>query len=340
MTTPNSGLITAPEVVVVTGASAGLGRAIVREFVRHGARVGLLSRDGARLQAAVQEAANLGGEATAIVGDVSNADDVERAADEVESKLGPIDVWINNAMVTVFGPFDQVTPDEYRRVTEVVYLGQVWGTRAALKRMKPRNRGHIVQVGSALAYRSIPLQSAYCGAKHGIKGFTDSIRCELIHDRSNVRITMVQMPAMNTPQFDWCRLHLDHHPQPVPPIYDPEVGARAVYWAAHHKRRELQVGASTLGAVLGQKIVPGWLDFYLGRTGYASQQTSERVDPRRADNLFAPVSGDFGADGSFSRRAAHRSTELWFGTHRVASLGVALLAIGFAFAGLRRLQSQ
>jgi NADP-dependent 3-hydroxy acid dehydrogenase YdfG len=324
-------------VVVVTGASAGLGRAIAREFARHGATIGLLSRDKDRLEATLHEVRELGGKGVAIVVDVSNADEVEKAADEVEHELGPIDVWVNNAMVTVFGPFDQLTPDEYRRVTEVVYLGQVWGTRAALKRMKARNRGHIVQVGSALAYRAIPLQSAYCGAKHGIKGFTDSVRCELIHDRSNVRLTMVQMPAMNTPQFDWCRSHLDHHPQPVPPIYAPEVGARAVYWAAHHNRRELQVGASTLGAVLGQKIIPGWLDLYLGRTGYASQQTSERIERRRADNLFAPVSGNFAAHGSFDKRSAHRSMELWVGTHRAASLGVALVAIGFAFARLRRL---
>lgn len=337
MTAANSDSTKTAEVVVVTGASAGLGRAIAREFARHGATIGLLSRDKDRLEATLHEVRELGGKGVAIVVDVSNADEVEKAADEVEHELGPLDVWVNNAMVTVFGPFDQLTPDEYRRVTEVVYLGQVWGTRAALKRMKARNRGHIVQVGSALAYRAIPLQSAYCGAKHGIKGFTDSVRCELIHDRSNVRLTMVQMPAMNTPQFDWCRSHLDHHPQPVPPIYAPEVGARAVYWAAHHNRRELQVGASTLGAVLGQKIIPGWLDLYLGRTGYASQQTSERIERRRADNLFAPVSGNFAAHGSFDKRPAHRSMELWVGTHRAASLGVALVAIGFAFAGLRRL---
>ena len=230
-----------------------------------------------------------------------------------------------------------MTPHEYQRATEVTYLGAVWGTMTALKRMKARNRGHIVQVGSALAYRSIPLQSAYCGAKDAIKGFTDSIRCELIHDRSNVRITMVQMPAMNTPQFDWCRSHLGHHPQPVPPIYNPEIGARAVYWAAHHNRRELQVGASTVASVLVQKIIPGLLDFYLGRTGYSSQQTGKRIDPERPDNLFTTVSGDYAAHGSFDQRATDCSTESWLGTHRAVSMGVACLAIGLAFAGMRRL---
>jgi short-subunit dehydrogenase len=240
-------------------------------------------------------------------------------------------------MATVFGPFEQLKPDEYRRVTEVTYLGQVWGTMAALKRMKARNRGHIVQVGSALAYRSIPLQSAYCGAKHAIKGFTDSVRCELIHDHSQVRITMVHMPAMNTPQFDWCRSHLSRHPQPVPPIYNPEIGARAVNWAAHHNRRELQVGASTVASVLGQKTAPGLLDLYLGRIGYSSQQTSERIDRDRPGNLFAPVPGNYAAHGSFDSRAADHSTELWIGTHRMLSLGLAVMAIAFAFTGTRRL---
>jgi hypothetical protein len=211
---------------------------------------------------------------------------------------------------------------------------------AALKRMKPRNRGHIVQVGSALAYRAIPLQSAYSGAKHAIKGFSDSIRCELIHDRSKVRITMVQMPAMNTPQFDWCRTHLSHHPQPVPPIYNPEVGARAVYWAAHHNRRELWVGGSTIGAIVGQKIAPGLLDFYLGRTGYSSQQTSERISPQRRENLLEPVPGDYAAHGRFDKRAGDRSVELWMGTHRAASIGIAFLVFGFAVAGMRRLLQQ
>ena len=325
------------EVVVVTGASAGLGRAIVREFACHGAMLGLIARDQDRLDATAREVEESGGRAISIVADVAKADDLERAADEVESKLGPIDIWVNNAMVTVFGPFHDVQHDEYRRATEVTYLGQVWGTMAALKRMRARNRGHIVQVGSALAYRSIPLQSVYCGAKHAIKGFTDSIRCELIHERSKVRLTMVQMPAMNTPQFDWCRSHLARHPQPVPPIYNPEIGAKAVYWAAHHDRRELKVGASTVATVLGQKIAPGLLDLYLGRTGYSSQQTNKHVEPGRSDNLFGPVPGDYAAHGSFDERAANSSAELWFGTHRAVSAGAAILLGAVFFGGLRLL---
>jgi NADP-dependent 3-hydroxy acid dehydrogenase YdfG len=325
------------EVVVVTGASAGLGRAIVREFARNGASIGMIARDAVRLGTGSQEIADSGGKAIPLVADVANPDDVEHAAEEVERTLGPIDIWVNNAMATVFAPFDQLTPAEYKRATEVTYLGQVWGTMAALKRMNARNRGHIVQVGSALAYRSIPLQSAYCGAKHAIKGFSDSIRCELIHNRSKVRITMVQMPAMNTPQFDWCRARLPRHPQPVPPIYNPEVGARAVYWAAHHSRRELRVGMSTVAAILGQKIVPGLLDLYLGRTGYSSQQSNEAISPQRPDNLFASVSGDYGAHGSFDKRAADRAPEVWLGTHRAASIGLAFMVVGFAFAGMRRL---
>ena len=323
--------------VVVTGASAGLGRAIVREFARNGASIGLIARDPARLEAATREVAEFGGKSIRLVVDVADPDQVEHAADEVESRLGPIDIWVNNAMATVFAPFDQVTPDEFKRATEVTYFGQVWGTMAALKRMNARNRGHIVQVGSALAYRSIPLQSAYCGAKHAIKGFSDSVRCELIHNRSKVRITMVHMPAMNTPQFDWCRARLPKQPQPVPPIYNPEVGARAVYWAAHHTRRELRVGVSTVAAILGQKILPGLLDLYLGRTGYTSQQTDEPTNPQRPDNLFAPVSGDYSAHGSFDKRAADSTTELWLGTHRAVSIGALVFLLGLGLGGMRRL---
>lgn len=338
MTTAKNSNPTIPnEVVVVTGASAGLGRAIVDEFARNGASIGLIARDPIRLGAVAREVADIGGKAIPLAADVADHDQVEQAAEETERKLGPIDIWVNNAMATIFAPFDEVTPEEYKRATEVTYLGQVWGTMAALKRMNRRNRGHIVQVGSALAYRSIPLQSAYCGAKHAIKGFSDSIRCELIHNHSKVRITMVQMPAMNTPQFDWCRARLPNHPQPVPPIYNPEVGARAVYWAAHHSRRELRVGVSTVGAILGQKIAPGLLDLYLGRTGYASQQTNEPISPQRPDNLFAPLSGDYRAHGSFDERATDRATELWLGTHRAASIGLVFIAIGVAWAGMRRL---
>jgi NAD(P)-dependent dehydrogenase (short-subunit alcohol dehydrogenase family) len=326
------------EVVVVTGASAGLGRAIVREFARHGANVGLIARDGVRLDSTAQDVTGLGGRALPVAADVANAQAVDQAADQIERELGPVDIWVNNAMTTVFAPFEEVTPAEYQRATEVIYLGTVWGTMAALKRMKPRDRGCIVQVGSALAYRSIPLQAPYCGAKHAIKGFTDTIRCELIHDRSAVHITMVQMPALNTPQFDWCRSRLTHHAQPVPPIYNPEIGARAVYWAAHHRRREVQVGISAFASILGQKIAPGLLDLYLGLTGYQSQQTREPIEPGRPDNLFVPVSGNYAAHGGFDKRAAHRSAALWLVTHRPLAVGATLLVISFGFSVIRSLR--
>jgi short-subunit dehydrogenase len=326
------------EVVVVTGASAGLGRAIVREFARHHAAVGLISRDSERLEQVVLEAEELGGKAIALPVDVADPQAVHDAADEVERRLGPIDVWVNNAMTTVFGPFEQIEPAEYRRATEVTYLGQVWGTAAALKKMKPRNRGRIVQVGSALAYRSIPLQAVYCGAKHAVLGFTESIRCELIHERSGIQITMVQMPAMNTPQFDWCRTRLPFHPQPVPPIYNPEIGARAVYWAAHHRRREVKVGASTVLTILGEKFVPGLLDYYLGRTGYKAQQTGERISADRPDNLYKSVPGHFGAHGSFDKRATNLSPEVWMTTHRGAAMAALLIAAGLAWSGFRAIR--
>jgi short-subunit dehydrogenase len=326
------------EVVVVTGASAGLGRAIVREFARHHAALGLISRDQHRLQQAVLEVAELGGTAIALPVDVADSQAVHHASDEIERRLGPIDIWVNNAMTTVFGPFEQIEPAEYRRATEVTYLGQVWGTAAALKKMKPRNRGHIVQVGSALAYRSIPLQAVYCGAKHAVLGFTESVRCELIHESSRVHITMVQMSAMNTPQFDWCRTRMPLHPQPVPPIYNPEIGARAVYWAAHHRRREIKVGASTVLTIFGEKFVPGLLDLYLGRTGYKSQQTGERVRVDRPDNLYKTVPGPFGAHGSFDKRAASFSPEVWMTTHRGASMAALLAAAGLAWSGFRAIR--
>ena len=300
------------EVVVITGASAGLGRAIVREFARRGCSIGLLARGQDGLDGARRDVEELGGSAIAIPTDVADPEQVERAAQQVEDTLGPIDVWVNNAMVSVFSPFKQMTPEEFKRVTEVTYLGYVYGTMAALKRMLPRNRGTVVQVGSALAYRSIPLQSAYCGAKHGIVGFTDSLRCELIHDNSDVHLTVVHMPALNTIQFNWVKSRLPRHPQPVPPIYQPEVGARAVHWAAHHRRREVWVGGSTVQAIVGQRFIPGLLDYYLGRTGYRSQQTDElSYDPNRETNLWEPVLGDHGAHGSFDRRASNKSYELW-----------------------------
>jgi NAD(P)-dependent dehydrogenase (short-subunit alcohol dehydrogenase family) len=257
-----------------------------------------------------------GGQALVVPADVADADAVEAAAEVVETAFGPIDVWINNAMVSVFSPIRETTPAEFRRVTEVTYLGCVYGTLAALRRMLPRDRGVIVQVGSALAYRGIPLQAAYCGAKHAIQGFTDSLRCELLHDRSRVRVTEVHLPALNTPQFGWVKSRLPRTPQPVPPIYQPEVAAEAILWAADHERAELRVGWPTVVAVAGNKLVPRLADRYLARTGYDAQQTDEPVAPDRVDNLWAPVPGDHGAHGEFDERARPYSAQLWATTHR------------------------
>jgi short-subunit dehydrogenase len=313
------------ETVVITGASAGLGRATAREFGRRGARVGLLARGTDGLEAAKREINELGGKALAVPTDVADAAAMERAANIIEEQFGPIDIWINNAMTSVFSPVKEMQPDEYKRVTDVTYLGVVYGTLAALKRMLPRNRGMIVQVGSALAYRSIPLQSAYCAAKHAIAGFTDSLRCELIHDNSDVQITMVHMPALNTPQFRWVKSRMKHKAQPVPPIFQPEVGAKAIYYAAHHHRREIYVGWPTVEAVVANKIAPQLLDRYLGRTGYASQQTAEPEIPNRPDNLWEPVPGDHGAHGVFDHRAHSKSYEAWADLNRRAlSIAAAL----------------
>ena len=317
-----------PNVVVITGASAGVGRATAREFASRGADVGLLARDAEGLNGAVEEVEKLGRRAVAVPTDVADPDQVEAAASQVEAELGPIDVWVNNAMTSVFAPFIEIEPAEFRRVTEVTYLGFVYGTRAALRRMLPRDRGTIVQVGSALAYRGIPLQSAYCGGKHAIQGFTESVRAELLHDRSAVRLTMVQMPALNTPQFVQVLSKLPNKAQPVPPIYQPEVAARAIVWAATHRRRQMWVGASTVATVLGNKVVPGLLDHYLGRTGYASQQTGERRDPNQPSNLWEPVPGDKGAHGPFDDRASSRSPQLWASAHR--GLVAAAIAAGVA----------
>jgi short-subunit dehydrogenase len=314
------------EVVVVTGSSAGLGRAAAWEFARHGARIGLLARGVEGLKGAKREVESLGGMAIILPADVSDFQAVEEAASKVEREFGPIDIWVNNAMASVFSPVKQMKAEEYKRVTEVTYLGVVYGTLAALKRMLLRNRGTIVQVGSALAYRSIPLQSAYCGAKHAIAGFTDSLRCELIHDKSRIHLTMVQMPALNTTQFSWVKSRLKHKAQPVPPIFQPEVGAKAIYWAAHHRRRELYVGGPTVEAIVGNKIAPSLLDRYLGRTGYDSQQTSEPENPNRPDNLWKPVPGDHGSHGTFDSRAHETSSELW------ASLNRWWIALGMAAA--------
>jgi NAD(P)-dependent dehydrogenase (short-subunit alcohol dehydrogenase family) len=312
------------EVVVVTGASAGLGRAIVREFAKRGAHVGLMARGRDGLEGARREVEQAGGRALALGCDVADPQAVEDAAERVENELGPIDIWVNDAFVGVFAEFKDVKPEEYRRVTEVTYLGQVWGTRAALKRMLARDRGVIVSVGSALAYRSIPLQSAYCGAKHAIRGFLASVRCELLHNRSHVKITEVHMPALNTPQFSWVLSRLPRKPQPVPPIFQPEVGARAVYYAAHHPRREFYVGRSAAMAIVGNKIAPDVADHYLAETGYRAQQYDGAPEPGRRVNLWEPVAGDHGAHGDFDSRASEESYELWADTHRKwIALGVA-----------------
>ncbi|HWM89994.1 MAG TPA: SDR family oxidoreductase [Thermoanaerobaculia bacterium] len=312
-----------PRVVVVTGASAGVGRATVRAFAEQGAHVGLIARGQDGLDAARREVEELGARALALPLDVADAAKVEEAAARVERELGPIDVWVNNAMVSVFSPVREMEPEEYRRVTEVTYLGYVYGTLAALKRMLPRDRGVIVQVGSTLAYRGIPLQSAYCGAKHAIQGFCDSLRAELLHDKSRVRVTMVQMPALNTPQFGWVKSRLPRRPQPVPPIYQPEVAARAIVWAAAHPRREVWVGAPTVVGILGNKLAPGLGDRYLARAGYDSQQYNGLDDRNRANNLWEPVPGDHGAHGDFDERATESSPQLWATTHKRGLLALA-----------------
>ncbi len=321
-------------IVVITGASAGVGRAAARAFAHDGWDVGLIARGDAGLDAAADEVRAEGRRALALPADVADADAVEAAAERVERELGPIDVWVNDAMESVFAPVDQITPDEYRRVTDVNYLGFVHGTLAALRRMKPRDRGVIVQVGSALAYRSIPLQSAYCASKHAIVGFTDSLRCELIHDRSRVKVTAVHMPALNTPQFGWVRSRLPDRAQPVPPIFEPEVAARAILYSARHPRRELFVGGSTLLAVWGQKLLPNVLDWYLGRTGYEAQQTDQRRADR-PDNLDRPLDerDDRGAHGRFDRRSRTTSPALELSIHRgtvaaAVCLAVTMLGVG------------
>ena len=326
-------------VVVVTGASAGIGRAVARAYGARGARVGLLARGLDGLEGARRDVERAGGQALVLPTDVAIADDVEAAAQAVEQRFGPIDVWVNDAMVSVFSPVKEMTAAEFKRVTEVTYLGYVYGTLSALRRMLPRDRGVIVQVGSALAYRGIPLQSAYCGAKHAIQGFMDSLRAELLHDGSHVRVTMVQMPAVNTPQFDWVKSRLPRKPQPVPPIFEPEVAAEAVLWAADHDRPELYVGFPTVVAIVGNKIAPRLGDAYLARTGYAAQQTSEPADPDRPDNLWHPLPGDHGAHGRFDARAHSFSLQLWLTTRRRAlTLGAGALALG-AYA-LRRSRSR
>jgi NAD(P)-dependent dehydrogenase (short-subunit alcohol dehydrogenase family) len=301
----------------------------VRKFARHGARIGLLARAIDGLKAARQEAEELGSDALVIPTDVADADQVESAAAQIEAEFGHIDIWINNAMTSVFSPIKQMTAAEFRRVTEVTYLGYVYGTLAALKRMLPRDHGVIVQVGSALAYRGIPLQAAYCAAKHAVQGFCDSLWCELLYDNSNVKVTMVQMPALNTPQFGWVKSRLPRKAQPVPPIFQPEVAAEAIYFAAHNPRREFHVGLPTAGAIIADKLAPGLLDRYLARTGYDSQQHNDKEDPNRPDNLWQPVAGDHGAHGAFDARARNWSPQFWTSKHR-ASIATAVVALGIS----------
>jgi len=323
-----------PETIVVTGAAGGVGRATARAFGRRGANIGLLARGVEGLEAAAREVAQEGGAALVLPADVADADAVERAAAAVEDRFGPIDIWVNCAMATIFSPFADLTPDEYRRATEVTYLGYVYGTMSALRRMRVRNRGTIVQVGSALAYRAIPLQSVYCGAKFAIRGFTDSIRSELIHDRSRVHITMVQMPALNTPQFDWARNKTGRRPQPVPPIFQPELAADAIVFAAHARRREIYVGWPSARAILANKIVPGLLDRYLAGAGYSGQLTDEPTPPDAPDNLDKPLPGDHGAHGRFDARATRWSAQFWLTKHRTALLAGAGVAAAAAMVWL------
>ncbi|RZS90994.1 short-subunit dehydrogenase [Motilibacter rhizosphaerae] len=304
----------AAQVVVVSGASGGVGRAVARAYASRGAKVGLLARGEKGLAGAADDVRRCGGTPLEVPTDVADYEAVERAAQRVEDELGPIDVWVNVAFSSVFAPFAETSIEEFTRATQVTYLGVVHGTKAALDRMLPRDSGVVVQVGSALAYRGIPLQSAYCGAKHAIQGFHDSVRSELLHDGTRVRVTMVQLPAVNTPQFDWVLSKLPHHPQPVPPIYQPEVAAEAIVWAAEHpERREYYVGSSAVATIFGDKLLPGLLDRYLGRTGWTSQQTGEPARPDRPANLWEPADGpegeDFGAHGSFDDQAKPRSLQ-------------------------------
>lgn len=320
------------EVVVITGATAGIGRATARLFAQQGASIALLARDEGRLEATRQEVEELGGRAIAIPADVADAEQVEAAAELVEQELGQIDIWVNDAMTTVFSPFEDISPEDFKRVTDVTYHGYVWGTRSALKRMRERNHGTIVQVGSAMAYRSIPLQTAYCGAKHAIKGFTEAVRTELLHAKSNVHITIVEMPAVNTPQFEWCATSLTQHPKPMGTVFQPEVAAKAVVWAAHARRREVVVGFPSRMAIWGEKFLPGLLDRFLAKTAVSGQKLKEPISENRPANLWEPVPGDFAAQGKFGQGAHEHSAWLWLNMNRkwviaMTGAGVAVLAV-------------
>jgi short-subunit dehydrogenase len=322
------------KIAVITGAGAGVGRATVAEFARNGCDVGLLSRDPERLEEAAGEARRFGVRALAIPTDVADADAVEVAATRVEDELGPIDIWVNVAMATVFSPVSKLTAAEVERGTAVTYLGQVHGMMAALRRMTPRNQGSIVNVGSALAYRSVPLQSVYCGAKFAIRGFTDSLRSEILHDKLNIDISMVDLPAVNTPQFDWALNKTGHRARPVPPIFQPEIPARAIYFAACHPRRQTWIGFPTVKAILANRFAPGLIDRYLASAGYTGQLSSEPAPPDAPGNLFHPVPGPFAAHGRFDAQARNHSWEVFTSRHRSAFW--AAVGIGVAF-GLHRL---
>src|SRR4051794_14163355 len=326
------------EVVVVTGATSGIGRAVVRRFARDGASIGLIARGRDGLEAARREVEDAGGRALVLPVDVADWDAVNSAAAAVEEAFGPIDIWVNNAMTTVFAPFKDIEPDEYQRATEVTYLGTVWGTKAALDRMQPRDSGSIVIVGSALAYRGIPLQAPYCGAKHGVKGFFESVRTELHHDKSRVHLSMVQLPGHNTPQFEHCRAKMPKVPQPMPPYYQPEVAADAVHWAAHHRRRELYVGGPTVKTIVGNKVAPWLVERVLAKQAYAGQQSDKPADPNRPDNLMAPPPGDAGAHGPYDGQARTSSIQLQLAKRRGvlgATAGAVLMLTGSLVLGRR-----
>jgi NAD(P)-dependent dehydrogenase (short-subunit alcohol dehydrogenase family) len=326
---------TKPRVIVITGAAAGVGRATAQMFAKaEGAHIGLIARGMEGLEGAKRDVESLGGKAIIIQCDVTDADGIEAAAERVERELGPIDVWVNVAMTSVFAFVKETTAAEFKRVTDVCYLGYVNGTLAALKRMLPRNRGHIIQVGSALAYRGIPLQAAYCASKHAIQGFMDSLRAELIHDNSRIVAVMVQMPALNTPQFDWCKSKLPNKAQPVPPIYQPEIAAQAIVFASKNTRREIYVGLPTVIAIIGNKLFPRLGDWYLGKTGVKGQQTEEKADHGKPNNLYEPVGGDPGAHGRFDDRAHDFSPQLWTSLHRDWIVGGVLVGILAMVGGL------